>query len=69
MSNIFTYNQLRRSDAIWVIVDTLTKVAHFITCPYGLEGEQMALLYMRNQQKLPTQNLCRPNQLGVPNMS
>ncbi|KAJ3704742.1 hypothetical protein LUZ61_008447 [Rhynchospora tenuis] len=42
----------RKHDAIWVIVDTLTKVAHFIPFRYGLTGEQMAFLYMQNQLRL-----------------
>ena len=32
----------RGSNAIWVIVDRLTKVAHFIPFRYGLTGEEMA---------------------------
>jgi hypothetical protein len=40
-----------QDDAIWVIVDTLTKVAHFIAYRYGLTGEEMAILYMRHQHK------------------
>jgi hypothetical protein len=36
----------KRRDAIWVIVDTLTKVTHFIPYRYGLTGEEMAHLYM-----------------------
>ena len=41
-----------KDDAIWVIVDTLTKVAHFIAFRYGLTGEQMAMLYMVHQHRL-----------------
>jgi hypothetical protein len=36
----------KRRDVIWVIVDTLTKVAHFIPYRYELIGEEMAHLYM-----------------------
>ena len=38
-----------KDDAIWVIVDTLTKVAHFIAFRFGLTGEQMATLYLVRQ--------------------
>ncbi|KAJ3680971.1 hypothetical protein LUZ60_015460 [Juncus effusus] len=35
------------NNAIWVIVDRLTKVAHFIPFKYGTSGEEMARSYMR----------------------
>jgi transposase InsO family protein len=45
-------------NAVWVIVDTLTKVAHFIPYRYGMAPEQMARLYVRELFRLhgaPTQ--------------
>jgi hypothetical protein len=33
-------------DSIWVIVDQLTKVAHFIPVKTKYTGEQLAILYM-----------------------
>ncbi|KAJ1684802.1 hypothetical protein LUZ63_016192 [Rhynchospora breviuscula] len=41
-----------KKNAIWVIVDTLTKVAYFIPFRYSLTREQMAFLYMQNQHRL-----------------
>jgi transposase InsO family protein len=38
--------------AIWVIVDTLTKVAHFIPFRYGLPAEGMAKLYLNSLFRL-----------------
>ena len=35
-------------DAIWVIVDRLTKSAHFIPFKVGLSTEKLAALYMRH---------------------
>ena len=36
----------RGNDAIWVIVDTLTKVAHFIPIRTTLRTDQLAQLYV-----------------------
>lgn len=40
-----------KDDVIWVIVDTLTKVTHFIAFRHGLLGEDVAMLYMVHQHK------------------
>jgi hypothetical protein len=37
---------LKGSDSIWVIVDRLTKVAHFIPVQTTYKGSQLAELYM-----------------------
>ena len=42
----------KASNAIWVIVDTLTKMAHFIPYRYGMSAEQMAQLYIKHLFKL-----------------
>jgi len=36
----------RGYDSIWVIVDRLTKVAHFITVKTTYSGDRLAVLYM-----------------------
>ena len=39
-------------DSIWVIVDRLTKAAHFIPVQTNYDGEKLAKLYMENIVKL-----------------
>jgi hypothetical protein len=44
---------LKRYDSIWVIVDRLTKVAHFISVKATYKGSQLAELYMAQIMCLP----------------
>ena len=39
-------------DSIWVIVDRLTKVAHFLPVRTNFRGEKLAQLYVNNIVKL-----------------
>jgi hypothetical protein len=42
----------KENDSIWVIVDRLTKVAHFIPVHTKYSGDKLAQLYMDNIVKL-----------------
>ena len=42
----------RKYDAIWVIVDQLTKLAHFITINMTYSLEQLAMTYIREIVRL-----------------
>ena len=42
----------KRHDSIWVIVDRLTKAAHFIPVRTNYGGEKLAKLYVENIVKL-----------------
>jgi hypothetical protein len=42
----------RGNDLIWVIVDRLTKVAHFILVRTTYDGDKLAKLYIDNILKL-----------------
>ena len=43
---------LKGNDSIWVIVDRLTKVAHFIPVRTKYSGDKLAQLYVDNIVKL-----------------
>ena len=42
----------KEHDSIWVMVDRLTKAAHFIPVRTNYDGEKLAKLYMENIVKL-----------------
>jgi hypothetical protein len=49
---LMDYPKTRKEMTIWVIVDRLTKVAHFIPVRICYGGDKLALLYVDNIVKL-----------------
>src|SRR5271169_2187554 len=39
-------------DAIWVVVDRLAKMCHFVACQTNLTAEDLALLFLKNVWRL-----------------